>query len=184
MKIYRIAQISNLDELIEKAKRYETPEDFANAYSVEQNLNEYGIPINSDGTVTLYHATSPDIIQKINEEGFIKGGSTATGGMTGLALQPSAFFGWDKDWVKRIWGRSGEILEIKVPHQYIRQPAQNPYEIYFEGGLRRVDSSNNIWEPVQKPRDTFYNRLPAKDFNFLNDETNLVKIWEIAHEDI
>jgi len=161
MKIYRIAQISNLEELIEKAKIYETPEDFANAYSVEQNLKEYDIPINSDSTVTLYHATSPEIIEKINKEGIIKGGSTATGGMTGLALQPSAFFGWNKNWVKEIWGRRNEILEIKVPYH-----------------------SNNIWEPIQKPRDTFYNRLPAKDFNFLNNESNLEKIWEMAHENI
>ncbi|GAG62390.1 unnamed protein product, partial [marine sediment metagenome] len=112
------------------------------------------------------------------------GSNAPTGGMTGLALDPSAFFGWDKEWVGNTWGSVDNIIEIKVPHQYIRQPAMNDKEIYFEGGLKRVDEANNIWEPIVKPRDTFYNRLPATKYDFKNDTNTLKNIWERANEDI
>jgi hypothetical protein len=182
MKIFKIA--NKINELMEEALKYDNPSDFSSAFSVKQNLIENKIPINEDGTVTLYHSSQPEIIEKIKEEGYIKGGSTATGGMTGLALKPSAFFGWDKNWVTKTWGRGGSnFIEIKVPYQYIRQPSQNKLEIYFEGGLKRVDDTNNIWEPIQKPRDTFYSRIPSVNFDFLNEES-LEMIWEKAHENI
>ena len=177
MRIFRIAQIDN--DLIEMAKKYSTAEEFSNAYSVLQNLAEYNIPINGDDTVTLYHATSPEIINKIQREGFIKGGARATGGMTGLALEPSAFFGWNRDWVQEVWGRGDGIIEIQVPYHYIRQPAQNQQEIYFEGGLKRVNG--NVWEPIQTPRDTFYNRLPSRNYDFKNEPYTLEYIWNKAH---
>ena len=123
MKIYRISQISQEDfpiidvELLDMAKKFSSLEEFKSAYSVLQNLLENNIPVNSDETVTLYHATSPDRLQQINEDGVIRGGSTATGGMTGLQLEPSAFFGWNKEWVKDVWGRGAEsVLEIRVPY--------------------------------------------------------------------
>ena len=182
MRIYRIVQ-TNID-LSEEALEYDNPDDFASAYSVRSNLKDYNIPINDNGTVTLYHSTSPNIAQKIEEEGIINGGSTATGGMTGLALEPSAFFGWNQDWVTNTWGKGNRgIVVVNVPYQYIRQPAKNQDEVYFEGGLKRVDKVNNIWEPIIKPRDTFYNRLPAKDYDFLNQEKTLRNIWEKAHRD-
>ncbi|GAG62407.1 unnamed protein product, partial [marine sediment metagenome] len=118
MKIYRISQDGQLSELMEEARRYDSPEDFASAYSVKQNLSNYDVPINEDGTVTLYHTTSPEIITKIKEEGVFQGSNAPTGGMTGLALDPSAFFGWDKEWVGNTWGSVDNIIEIKVPHQY------------------------------------------------------------------
>lgn len=187
MKIFRISQRTNidydLDELTEEAKRYDSPEDFASAYSVKHNLKGYGIPINNDGTVTLYHASSPERIQKIKEEGFLKGGATATGGMTGLQLKPSAFLGWQKDWVNNTWGNGESFIEIKVPYQYIRQPAQNDKEVYFEGGLSRVDEKNNVWEPLQKPRDTFYSRIPSYNFDFVNSKNTLKAIWEKANSE-
>ena len=181
MKIYRIAQ-EEVD-WSEEALKYDNSEDFSSAYSVKKNLIDYGIPINDNGTVTLYHSTSPEIAQKIKEEGIITGGSTATGGMTGLALEPSAFFGWNQDWVKGTWGKgTSGLVVINVPYQYIRQPAQNQDEVYFEGGLKRVDDVNNIWEPIVRPRDTFYSRLPSIKYDVLNQENTLRGIWEKAHK--
>jgi hypothetical protein len=183
MNWYKKSQLSKLDDLMQEALRFDNPEDFSRAYSVKHNLTENNININSDGTVTLYHSTSPEIAEKIMSDGYIKGGSTATGGMTGLALKPSAFFGWDRDWVERTWGRSkAGLVTVNVPYWYIRQPAQNEKEVYFEEGLKRVDDDKNIWEPVVKPRDTFYSRVPSKDYDFQNEET-LEKIWEMAHKE-
>jgi hypothetical protein len=180
VKIYRIA--NEIDELMEEALKYDSVEEFSSAYSVKHNILEYGIPINEDGTVTLYHSTTPSIAENIIESGIIKGGSTATGGMTGLALKPSAFFGWNKDWVVNTWGKGKSgLVEINVPYYYIRQPAQNNQEIYFEGGLQRIDDINNIWEPVIKPRDTFYSRIPSENYNWNNLENQLKDIWEKAH---
>jgi len=183
-KIYKMAKILNIKDLMQEALKFDSAEDFSRAYSVKQNLIENGININQDGTVTLYHATLPKIAEKIKSEGYIRGGSTATGGMTGLALEPSAFFGWNRDWVKDAWGRSRDVIEINVPYWYIRQPAKNDQEIYFEGGLKRVDDSRNIWEPIKTPRDTFYSILPSLDYNFENEEETLEKIWEKARENI
>ena len=181
MNWYKKAQI-NVNDLMREALKFDNPEDFLRAYSVKKNLEKNNVNINSDETVTLYHSTSPEIANKIMSDGYIKGGSTATGGMTGLALKPSAFFGWNKDWVQNTWGRNG-LVEIKVPYWYIRQPAQNAQEIYFEGGLRQIDRENNIWEPIIKPRDTFYSRIPSVDYDFKNEKKTLSKIWELAHKE-
>jgi hypothetical protein len=185
MRIYRIAKVSNLEALMQDALRFDNAEDFSGSYSVKQNLLENGININADDTVTLYHSTLPELADKIKAEGYIRGGSTATGGMTGLALEPSAFFGWNRDWVEGTWGRGKSgLVEINVPYWYIRQPAKNNQEIYFEGGLKRVDDGRNIWEPINKPRDTFYSRLPSLYYNFENESDTLEKIWERAHANI
>lgn len=183
MNWYRISQVSKLDDLMQQALNFDNAEDFSRAYSVKYYLTENDVDINSDGTVTLYHVTSPEIAEKIMSEGYMKGGSTATGGMTGLALKPSAFLGWNRDWVEGTWGRSKEgLITVKVPYWYIRQPAQNKQEVYFEEGLKRVDDAKNIWEPIVKPRDTFYSRVPSKDYDFENEEETLEKVWEMAHK--
>ena len=149
-----------LGSLAQEARKYKTAEDRIVGEAIKKHLESNGIKVNPDNTVTLYHATSPENIAKINKEGIIKGGSTATGGMTGLDLKPSAFFGTDMKWTKDTWGASGRVIEVKVPVQDIRQPSQNIKEVYFEGGLKK--GSDGIWRPLVKPRSTFYDKLLVK----------------------
>lgn len=150
----------SLDPLAQEARKYKSAEDRIVGEAIKKHLESNGIKVNPDNTVTLYHATSPENIAKINKEGIIKGGSTATGGMTGLDLKPSAFFGTDMKWTKDTWGASGKVIEVKVPVQDIRQPSQNIKEVYFEGGLKK--GSDGIWRPLVKPRSTFYDKLLVK----------------------
>ena len=153
----------NLQPLAQEARKYKSAEDRVVGEAIKQHLMENGVKVNADNTVTLYHATSPEKLAKINSEGIIKGGSTATGGMTGLDLKPSAFFGTDKNWTKNTWGQGGQkIIEVKVPVEYIRQPAQNMKEVYFEGGLKK--GSDGIWRPITKPRSTFYDKRAIENY--------------------
>jgi hypothetical protein len=173
-----------IDSLIEEAKKYKTAEEFVSSYSIKKNLERHNISVNDDNTVTLYHATHPGVKEKILREGFIKGGTGAPGGMTGLSIKDAAFLGADKKWVSETWGgRSGNIVEVKVPVQYLRQPAQNEKEFYFEGGLKLVDKKNNVWEPAKPPRKTFYNEIDSLDYDFLNPDKKLTQIWEQAQKE-
>jgi len=190
MWIYRISNLSNcplnIDELLSDARQHSSYEDFSDAFSVKKNLLECGkTSVNSDNTVTLYHVTTSEISNKILEEGLFKGRSSPTGGMTGLELGPSSFFGTDRDWVKNTWGSGrAALLEIKVPVQYIRQPAQNCLEVYFEGGLKRSSGSSgssgsgDLWVPIDRPRDTFYNTLPVLDHDWEYPDCTLQQIWD------
>jgi len=162
-------------KLIEEAKKFDTAEEFIKKEAVRKQLIQDGTKINADDTVTLYHATTKEIVDKINNEGLIKGGATATGCMTGLDLKPSAFFGTEKQWVHDTWGgKLGNIVEVKVPLQHIRKPSQNKLEVYFEGGLKR---KGDKWEPVEKVRDTFYNKVAEE---LLIDKQQLTDIFNKA----
>ena len=137
-------------------------DEWVKGQAIKSKLETNGVKVNPDNTVTLYHATLPDRAVQIEKSGVLKPGGVATGGMTGLDLQPSAFLGTDKKWVADTWGQGGgKVIEIKVPVQDIRQPAQNFKEVYFEGGLKR--GSDGIWRPTQTPRSTFYDRLAERD---------------------
>jgi hypothetical protein len=161
---------------------FKTADEFKSAFSVREMLKKNNITINADDTVTLYHASTPDRIASMKKEGVVKGGTTAAGGMTGLDLKPSAFFGADKKWVSETWGGGGDMVEIKVPFHYLRQPAQNTKEVYFEGGLKLVDKDKNIWKPTTPPRDTFYNRIPATTYDHTNPDSKLTDTWNKAHK--
>jgi len=175
-----VAKTAEKDPLTKEARKYKSADEFVKAQIVKRKLLKKNITINKDNTVTLYHASSPENIKNIIKTGTLRGGGTATGGMTGLKLEPSAFLGLDKKWVKDTWGRSGDVIEIKVPFKDIRQPALNDFEVYFEGGLKRGD--NGIWTPTKKPRDTFYNKLAddRKTKSQLTDIYNKAKIKEVV----
>jgi hypothetical protein len=153
-----------LAQEISKAKASgQSFDEWVKGQAIKTKLETNGVKVNPDNTVTLYHATLPERAVQIEKSGVLKPGGTATGGMTGLDLQPSAFLGTDKKWVADTWGQGGgKVIEIKVPVQDIRQPSQNFKEVYFEGGLKR--GSDGIWRPVQTPRSTFYDRLAERDF--------------------
>jgi hypothetical protein len=129
-----------------------------------KQLTADGNIVNNDGTITLYHTTSPENAKKINEQEFFKPAPAAIGGgLGGQEYGDCVFFGTDKNWVKDNF-RSAEndpILEVRVPVEYIRKGAQNKLEVYFEGGLKKV---GNIWVPAQPPQSTFYDRSAVKRY--------------------
>jgi len=167
-----------IDPLISEAKMYKSAAEFVEAKAIKAKLIESGIKVNADNTVTLYHATSRNLAKKITKEGLFKGGATAPGGMTGLQLEPSVFFGTNKKWTKETWGVSGEVLEVRVPVQFIRQPAENTLEVYFEGGLKK--GADGIWRPTQAVRSTFYDKIAKIE---MGNEEELASAWKSATSD-
>ena len=150
---------NNLNNIIKnRLQNYNSINEFYRDYSIIENLTKNGAKINSDGTVTLYHAGNIDDIQK---EGKFKATTAAKGGMTGYDSK-SVFFGFDKDYVKK-WSSNGsrKIIEIKVPFEYIKQAAQNKDEVYLDGDVVLTDKENNIWTPQNKIEDNFYTQMPA-----------------------
>lgn len=162
------------DSLEQEAKKYNTPEEFVKAKAITEKLKSEGTKVNSDGTVTLYHTTTPENAKSILSSGIFKGTSAPIGGMTGVKIDKATFFGTDKKWVEDTWGK-GSVIEVKVPVQYIRKGAGNTKEVYFEGGLKR---SGGVWIPTVKPQSTFYDKLSEID---LIDKSQLTDIWNKAH---
>ena len=144
--------------LQERLPNYNSIEEFYRDYSIIENLTKNGAEINSDGTVTLYHAGN---VKDILKDGRFKANTAAKGGMTGYNSK-SVFFGFNKDYVKK-WSSNGarEIIEIKVPFEYIKQAAKNQDEVYLDGDVVLTDKENNIWTPQDKIQDNFYTQLPA-----------------------
>ena len=175
--IWNKANKTDSSPLEAEAKKFKSAEEFVKKEAIRKQLIEDGTMINADDTVTLYHATLPERLEKIKKQGFVRGGAEATGGMTGLDLQPSAFFGTDKRWVEETWGgKARHVLEVKVPLEHIRKPAQNTLEVYFEGGLKR---QGDIWVPAQPVRSTFYDRIAEKG---LINKQQLTDIWNKANK--
>ena len=162
------------DSLEQEAKKYKSAEEFVKAQAITEKLKSEGTKVNSDGTVTLYHTTTPENAKSIISSGIFKGSSAPIGGMTGVKIDKATFFGTDKKWVEDTWGK-GDVIEVKVPVQYIRKGAGNTKEVYFEGDLKK---SGNIWIPTIKPQSTFYDKLSEMD---LIDKSQLIDIWNKAN---
>lgn len=127
--------------------------------AMEKYLPTIGVPVNDDGTVTLYHAGNVDEIER---EGFVKG---TTGKSTGpVAVSDAAWFTPQKDKTER-WSGGGtrKVLEVHVPARYVsHMPAlddSGDVEVFFEGGLRR--QPDGTWAPDEQP-DTFAQRLAKR----------------------
>lgn len=129
--------------------------------AIAERVRKNGGQVDDNGMVTLYHATTPDIVSKIDSEGVLKPSSGFTGGMTGVKLDKSSFLGLDKKVTKDTWGNGRDVIEMKVPAEYIRQPAQNMNEVYIEGGLTR--QPDGTWLPNKQPQSTFYDKLALRD---------------------
>ena len=161
-----------INPLIAEAKKYGSAEEFVKAQGVKAQLLEDGTKINPDGTVTLYHVTTPEIASKIKKEGLFRGAPAPVGGMTGVNIEKATFFGTDKKWVKDTWGSGREaMIEVKVPAEYIRKGAQNKLEVYFEDGLKK---QGDVWVPTKPPQSTFYDRIAEKH---LVDSKQLTDIY-------
>lgn len=135
--------------------------------AITEKLEDNDIEVNSDGTVTLYHATTDENYEKIMKDGF-KGTTAPIGGGTGSdEVGARSFFGTDKKWVEETWGKGREkIIKIKVPVEYVRQGMGNKKEIYIEGNIRQKDG---IWIPDKMPTSTAYDRLAIKRWKKKHD---------------
>ena len=129
--------------------------------AIAERLRDAGVPVHDDNTVTLYNVCSPEHAEYIRQHGFV-GTTSPIGGNVSEDINLRSFFGLDKSWDAE-WSSGGYVMfEIKVPTQYIRQAAQNQYEVYIEGTVTK--RSNGVWEPDILPTSTFYDRMAVKKY--------------------
>jgi SPP1 gp7 family putative phage head morphogenesis protein len=129
--------------------------------AIAERLRDAGIHVSDNNTVTLYNVCSPEHAEYVRKHGFV-GTTSPVGGMVSEDINLRSFFGLDKAWDAE-WSSGGYVMfEIEVPVQYIRQAAQNQYEVYIEGTVTR--RSNGVWEPDILPTSTFYDRMAVKKY--------------------
>ena len=133
--------------------------------AVKWVLENNGIRVTPDNTVTLYHATPPENVESIMESGFRPTTAPINGGDPNNEVGPRVFFGADREWVERTWaGQSGtfEVLEVRVPVEYLQQAGQNVQEIFVEGTITRT--LDGTWIPDVDPSDTAWRRRALKRY--------------------
>jgi len=106
-------------------------QDFAKT-AREQN---YRIPINSDGSITIYHGTSAETAQKINTTGKIESQSFFSPNQKG-----AEFYGKTKN-------KAGQILPIKVDARSVEY-STGTGEIYAPNGL--IKGNDGIWRATSQ----------------------------------
>lgn len=115
--------------------------DFQERVIAAQDLQDtakeqkYKIPINGDGSVTIYHGTSIENAQKINTSGKIESQSFFSPNKKG-----AEFYGKTKN-------KAGEILPIKVDARDIEY-STGTGEIYAPKGL--VRDTDGIWKSPER----------------------------------
>jgi len=121
-----------------------------------------GADVDKNGFVTLYHATFPENIKKINEEGF-KGNEAPINAGSIEQLKPRSFFGYNKEWVQDVWSSNGDrdIMEIKIPAEYLHTFKGNNNEVVVEGNIK---NKNGVWIPDVEPTSTAYDRIILKEY--------------------
>jgi hypothetical protein len=169
LKEMGVDRITRMKLFEEQNEQDEFPDFPTNGLTVDefrkamiQKMKSIGAEINNDGTINLYHITTSDIEKLIKQEGFFKPSSAPISGGIGTDYGPSSFFGITREYTMQ-WGDSGRttIIKVRVPVEYIRQGTGDPKEVYFEGGLKRIDS---IWVPAKEPQSTFYDRRIVKNY--------------------
>ena len=133
--------------------------------AVKWALENNGIHVNADNTVTLYHATPSQNVKSIERDGFRPTTAPINGGDSNNEIGPRVFFGADREWVERTWSGVGgdfQVLEVKVPVQYLQQSGPNKQEIFVEGTVKK--RSNGTWVPDRDPSDTAWRRRALKRY--------------------
>lgn len=127
-----------------------------------EHFRKLGAKVSDDGIVTLYHATLPENIRKIEEQGFEGSNAPINGGFVG-ALKPRSFFGYDKEWVKKAWSSGGkrQIMEVRIPAEYLHQVGGNTQEVFVEGKIKKQE---NVWIPEEAPTSTAWDRIRVKKY--------------------
>lgn len=130
--------------------------------AVSQYMESLGANVDEDGLVTLYHATDKTNVPKINKDGFKPTNAPINGGTGGEDVKERVFFGYDKDWVADTWADSGnyEIMEVKIPAEYLHQAGKNTLEVFVEGTI--TSDGDGIWTPDILPTSTAWDRKTIK----------------------
>ena len=132
--------------------------------AMKMYLQENGIKVNADDTVTLYHATDKQSAASIKKAGFFK---PTTGKNILEKIDDAAWFSTDKEWVQ-IWGhtKTPTILTVKVPAIYLRHMPMNFKEFYFEGGLHKRDG---YWTPGRAPKENWVMKIARRNWEEINE---------------
>ncbi len=140
----------------------QTPELEQKRQAVSEYLRSLGAAVDSDGMVTLYHATDKANIPKIKKDGFKPTNAPVNGGTGGEVIQERVFFGYNKDWIKETWSNGGnyEVMTVKIPAEYLHQFGNNTQEIVVEGVIKQED--DGIWIPDILPTSTAWDRKTVK----------------------
>lgn len=148
---FKKQQYQPIDEEMKKSR--EAKSDF---------YKKLGADVDKNGFVTLYHATFPENIEKIKEEGF-KGSNAPINAGSIEQLKPRSFFGYNKEWVQNVWSDNDDrdIIEIKVPAEYLHIFKGNNNEVVIEGN---IENKNGVWIPDIKPTSTAYDRIILKKY--------------------
>jgi len=167
-------------DLESEAKKYKSAEEFIKKEAIRKRLISEWTKINPDDTVTLYHATynKDDIIKQWE----FKWTRAAPWWMVGVDLWDNIVYFWtDKKWVQDTWSSSWtrDIIEVKVPLEYIRKPAQNELEVYFEWWLKK---KWDIWIPWVKPQSTHYDKIAEMTFLTDKEKQQLLDIYNKANK--
>lgn len=125
-------------------------------------LKRLGANVSKDGLVTLYHATPKENINAIKKDGF-KGSNAPVNGGVVEKIKPRSFFGFQKEWVEKTWSNNGnyEVLEVKIPAEYLHQAGNNTQEVFVEGNIK---NENGVWIPDTLPTSTAWDRITVKRF--------------------
>lgn len=125
-----------------------------------------GAEVDSEGMVTLYHATAKENVPKILENGFKPTDAPINGSVT-ETVGERVFFGHDKQWISDTWASNGsyEIMKVKIPAEYLHQAGKNTREVFVEGTIKK---SGRAWLPNTKPTSTAWDRLLVKRWKAKN----------------
>lgn len=140
-----------------------TPEMKEKRAAVAEYMKELGAKVDDYGMVTLYHATDKKNVPLIKKNGFRPTSAPINGVMTEV-LKERVFFGHDKKWILDTWSSGGsyEIMEVKIPAEYLHQAGKNTSEVFVEGTIKQ---NGNIWIPDELPTSTAWDRKTIKRWN-------------------
>ena len=130
--------------------------------AVSELLAGLGARVDADGNVTLYHATAKENVAKIKKQGFKPTNAPINGGTGGESIKERVFFSYDREWVASTWSSDGsyEIMEVKIPAEYLHQFGKNALEVVVEGTIK--ENEKGVWVPGTLPTSTAWDRRTVK----------------------
>lgn len=122
-----------------------------------------GYEVDSQGNVTLYHATPAENVESIMKNGFI-GTNAPLASYVAEEVGPRSFFSLTEDGVwNGLDGEGYEVIKIKVPAEYTRQAGRSrPTEVYVEGNPK--NNGKGVWIPQSAPTSTAFDRMIVKRY--------------------
>ena len=122
-----------------------------------------GFEVDSQGNVTLYHATPKENVESIQRDGF-KGTTAPLAVSVPEDVRPRTFFSLTKE---DVWDGNGsegyETIKVKVPAEYVRQAGrERTTEVYVEGNPK--NKGRGVWVPDGPATSTAFDRMIVKRY--------------------